>query len=59
VACFLPVPDHLAPLAPLFESLDLTDKAKSLLTLHAGDGATYAMALTDLRDCQTWIQETP
>lgn len=59
VTCLLPVPDSLELLPPGFESYTLQDKAVSLLDLHAHDGATYATALAELRDCQAFIRNLP
>lgn len=40
-----------------FEALAPADKARMLLTLHAMDGDAYATAVTELKDCQAWIQD--
>ena len=55
--CFLTLPPILELLPPGFEGYSPHDKAIALLDLHQHDGATYAQALTQLKDCQEYINQ--
>jgi hypothetical protein len=57
--CLLPVTDSLAFLPADFAAWDPHAKAITLLDLHASDGEAYAIAVTELRDCQDFIRRLP
>lgn len=59
VTCLLPVADALALLPPGFAALSPEAKARALLTLHDHDGQAYAIAVTELRDCQAFVARLP
>lgn len=59
VTCFLSLPPTLSLLPDNWSSMTHRDKAVTILDLHVDDGVNYAQALTQLHDCQQWIQETP
>jgi len=59
VTCLLPTPKTLATLPADFPAQPPETKARTLLTLHAADGAAFASVVAQLLDCQDFIGRLP